>query len=153
LKGVKAFGIVITVLQLLGFVLFALSFHTLYSVMSSAMSGDAFTFAATMDEATGELAIRLEGGLRNDGFLGADLTVEAAVLDVSGEYIDENSTTTRLEAGSQRSLILTLTVPPAETQQGGLEKGFLFEIAFRLRTLEDLVGFSNTIRIRGGGEG
>jgi len=152
LKGAKALGLVIAALQVAGLVLFAVSFHTLYTVMSSAFSGDAFTYTATMDEATGSLALRLEGGLRNDGFIGADLSLEAAVLNLDEEYIARNSTAVHLDAGAQRSVTLILRIPAGKVQQAGLEGGGLFEITFRIRTLEGLVGFTNTMRIRGGGE-
>lgn len=153
MKAVKAFGIVVVAIQLVGFALFVLSFYTLYTVMSTALSGDALMFTSSEDESTGELTLKIEGDLRNDGYIGADLVVEVGVLDIDEEYVGTNSTTLCLDRGERRRITLTLLIPAEEVQRWRSEKdhGFL-EFAFRARTLWDLVGFSNTLKIPMGEE-
>lgn len=145
----KALGALITALQLAGLVAFALSFHALFDVLSNTVSGEAFTLELTIDPSTGLGVLTLNVAPRNSGFLGVDLSVEMAVV-ADGEYVARDSTSGYIDPGGQRPLSLSLTIPAEVAQDFQQEKVFL-EIALELRTLENLVGVTNTLRIEGGG--
>ena len=145
LKRAKELGIGIIVLQLVGYVLFGLSYYTLFTVMSTTLSGDALMFTSSEDESTGEMTLKVEGDLRNDGFLGADVSLEVRILNSNEEYVASNSTSVYLNRGARHPISITLLIPAEETRRWSSEedKGF-FEFTLGIRTLWDLVGFRNT---------
>jgi len=154
LRLAKGFGIGIILLQLAGLILSGLSFHTLFSVTSAALTSDAFRYASSDDDSTGEMTVKVEGELRNYAFLAADIYLEAEILNVEEEYVASNSTSVHLGAGKRQPLTLTIRIPEEEAERwrAGEDKGSL-EFTFGIRTLENLVGFSSTSIIpMGGGE-
>jgi len=136
-------------LQLAGMIAFALSFHTIFTVFSNAVSGEAFNMEMTVDQSKGTGTLMLSANPRNDGLLGVDLSIELSVVDEDGEYLATNSTSGYIGAGGQQPIVLSLTMP-ADEIQGLQEEEVFLQIALDVRTLENLVGISNTFRLQGG---
>jgi len=151
LKAYKALGALIMALQLAGLVVSVLSFHTLYSVLSSTVAGESFEVELVIDHSTGAGTLTLNALPRNGGFLGADLSMALAVEDADGGDIARDAASGHIGAGGARPFTLGLTLPSEAVQAFQEESGVLFEVAIEIRTLEGLVGVSNTLRLRGGG--
>jgi len=152
LKISKAFGALIIALQLAGLVVFALSFHALYNVLSSTVSSDEFAVELVIDHSSGVGALTVNVGPRNQGFLGVELSMELTVVDAGGEYLERNSTSGRIDPGGHRSLALSLVIPAEVIQVFQGEEAFI-EVLFEFRTLGGLTGVSNLLRLGGGGFG
>lgn len=151
MKASKAIRVLITVLQLAGLIVFFLSFHTLYSVLSSTVAGESFEVELVIDHSTGAGILTLNAHPRNEGFLGADLSISLAVVVADSGEITRDSTSGHIGAGGERSFILGLTLPSEKVQAFQKDSDVQIEVAIEIRTLEDLVGISNTMRLRGGG--
>ncbi len=152
MKAVRALGVLVIAVQLVSFVAFALSFSTVFAVVKNISSPDVVSLEMVTDESTGSGELRLEAGPRNGGYLGVELTLDLSVLDEDDNYIGRNSTSVRLDAGERKTVTLCLHIPAdvmLEMTNGG-KKSFL-EITLRMRTLFNLVGVSNTLRVEGGG--
>lgn len=148
----KAFGAFIIVLQLAGLVAFTLSFHAIFNVLSSSFSGDEFSLELTIDQSAGLGTLTLNADPRNGGYLPVDVSLELAVVDGDGEYIARDSAAGYIGAGGRQPFVLSLTIPQEEIQKATQGEGeFFVEITYDIRTLEDLVGVSNTFRLPGGG--
>jgi hypothetical protein len=152
LKAVKVFGILILAVQLTSFVAFTLSFHTVFAVAQSIVSGDTLSYNMVMDESTGVGELRIEISPMNSGYLGVDLALDVGVLDKDDNYIAWNSTFVHLDAGERKPLMLSLHLPATKLLEMMLDgrSGFL-EVTLNMRTFNDLVGISNTLRVEGGG--
>ena len=152
MKAVRALGVLVIAVQLVSFVAFALSFSTVFAVVKNISSPDVVSLEMVTDESTGSGELRLEADPRNGGYLGVELTLELSVLDEDDNYIGRNSTLVRLDAGERKTVTLCLHIPADVMQEmtNGGKKSFL-EITLRMRTLFNLVGVSNTLRVEGGG--
>lgn len=151
MRAVRVIGVLVSLVQMGTVLALGLSIHTIYGVASSTSSGEAMGVEMTYDEATGSGVFRLRAQPMNKGILGADLSIGIGALDEGGKYIARNSTTVRLEAGNGEQISLSLNIPADlihEVMQGESEK--YFEVFLDIRTLFDLVGVSNTMRIQGG---
>ena len=151
MRAVRVIGVLVAVVQLGTVLALGLSIYTIYGIASSTASGEAMGVEMTYDEATGAGVFRLRALPMNKGFLGADLSIGIGALDEGGNYIARNSTTVRLEAGHWEQVSLSLNIPAdllRDVMQGESEE--CFEVVLDIRTLFDLVGVSNTMRIQGG---
>ena len=150
MKTSRLFGLLVLAIQLIGLAVFGLSMHTMYEVVTSAVSEEAFGLEMVIDEAAGAGVVTVN--LAHGGYLGADMTVELGALDEAGTYLAKNSTKVHLEPGARRPLSLKLVIPLEEIEElleGGKEGAL--EVTVDVRTLMSLVGFSNTMRFGGGG--
>ncbi len=150
MKRIKALRLGIIGFEVLTIALCVLSVYTLFNALSTAISGGTLNLNLDVDESTGEWRFVLNGNPRNGGFLGITLFFEVAVLDLSGQDIARNSTSVYIPAGGANQFSLSLTIPPELVPGGSLEEaeGY-FELRFAVRTLGDLVGFTNILKIRG----
>jgi len=150
MNKIKALRLGIIGFEVLTIALCLLSVYTLFNALSTAISGGTMNLNLTRDESTGEWRFILNGSPRNTGFLGITLFFEVAVLDLDGLDIARNSTSVFIPAGGTNEFSLSLTIPPDVVPGGNLEEaeGY-FELRFAVRTLADLVGFTNTLRIGG----
>lgn len=152
MKAVRVFGVLVIAVQLISLAISGLSFYTVFEVARSTFFGDGINVDTTVEEATWTSVMSLEVSPRNGGYIGADLTFELGVLDDEENYISRNMTSVHLDAGEQKHLTLSICIPETKIREMEIEgrEGF-FEITLSIRTLNDLVGFSNTFRMRGGG--
>ncbi|MCJ7635479.1 hypothetical protein MUP77_24205, partial [Candidatus Bathyarchaeota archaeon] len=75
------------------------------------------------------------------------------ILDPDGRNIAANSTSVALAPGDQKTFSLALTIPYDQVQIYNLnstQAQAVFELNFGIRTLGDLVGFTQTLRINAG---
>lgn len=149
MKTSKTLGIVVAIVQLASLAAFGLSLHTLASVMTTTLSQQ--NMEMTIDEATrtGQLQLNIVAG--NQGLLPADLTLEVSVIDPDGVRYASDSSEAHLESGAEEPLSLTLHIPSSEVEKMMTEgRGGDLEIVVTLRTLYNLAGFTNTLRVEGG---
>jgi len=150
MNRIKALRLGIIGFEVLTIALCVLSVYTLFNALSTAISGGTMDLNLNIDESTGEWRFVLNGNPRNTGFLGVTLFFEVAVLDLSGQDIARNSTSVYVPAGGANQFSLSLTIPPDVAPGGDLgEVEGYFELRFAVRTLGDLVGFTNILKIRG----
>jgi hypothetical protein len=151
LKAVRAFGVLVAFVQLASVIALGASLFTIFSVASSAASGEAMGMEMTIDRATGVGVLTLEASPVNNGFLDANIAIDVGVVDEEGGYIARDSTSVSLGSGEQEPLSLSLTIP-ADVILEAMEEDVqgYFEVTLDIRTLYDMVGVTNTMRIRGG---
>jgi hypothetical protein len=151
LKAVRAFGVLVAFVQLASVVALGASLFTIFSVASSAASAEAMAMEMTIDRATGVGVLTLEASPMNNGFLDANIAIDVGMVDEEGGYIARDSTSVSLGAGEQELLSLSLTIPADVILEAVEEdvEGY-FEVTLDIRTLYDMVGVTNIMRIRGG---
>ncbi len=150
MNRIKALRLGIIGFEVLTIALCVLSIYTLFNALSTAISGGTMNLNLERDESTGEYRFLLNGNPKNTGLLDVTLFFEAAVLDLSGNDIARNSTSVHVPAGGANQFSLSLTIPSDVVPGGNLEEaeGY-FELRFAVRTLGDLVGFTNILKIGG----
>jgi len=140
-------------LVVLTIVLFALSLSTLITALSSAVSGGAFSLNLNTYNSTRDWTLTLDANPKNNAFLDVRLYMEIAVTTLDGKYIVRNSTSVHIPAGGRAPFSLVLTIPLEEVRRYNITLGqgapVWFEMKFGIRTLGDLVGFEQTMRISG----
>lgn len=151
MRAVRVFGVVVAVVQLASMIAFGASMYTILVVASSTASGDATAISVKIDEATGVGVLRFDAATRNEGLLGVNVKIGVYAFDVKGERFADNSTSVHLEVGQEEPVSLTLRLPAGLIRRMLNGDGDCFEVTVELRTLNDLVGASNTITYRGGG--
>ncbi|HJX23957.1 MAG TPA: hypothetical protein VJ574_06095 [Candidatus Bathyarchaeia archaeon] len=138
-------------LILLTLVFFAASTYTLINGLSGAISGNSFHLQLDKGNSTDDWKITITANPRNTAFLPTRLFVNLGILNSSGAYIAHNSTSVDIAPGGQTPFTMILTIPYAVVQKYGLEQvaNVTFEMIFGMRTLWDLVGFTQVLRIEG----
>jgi len=149
LKPARTLRYTIIGLIMLTILLFALSIYTLFTGLSSAIQGDAFGLNLDIDETTGDWRLTLDARPGNNGILGVKLFIQLGILSLDGEYLAKNSTSVYIDPRGQTQLSLTLLIPSEDIQNYLDEEEGIFEMKFGISTLADLVGFMQTMRIRG----
>ncbi len=135
-------------------ILFVLGVYTLLMGLSGAMSSSsAFGLKLDKGETNGDWSLTFDGAPRNNGILSETLSIQLGILDSNKEYIAFNSTSVQISPGEQKPLTLTLIIPHEYVQKYNLNStqgvDVVFELKFSIRTLGDLVGFSQLLRIAG----
>jgi hypothetical protein len=152
-KVIRALRFCIIGLVLLTIVLFALGLYTLFTGLFGAISSDTFGLDLDRNTPSGDWVLRLNASPRNNGILEERLFLSVGILDANGEYIAVNSTSVNIAPGAQNPFSLALTIPYATVQRYNLNAtqgaDVLFELLFGIRTLGNLVGFQQTMRIAG----
>ena len=150
MKPARTLRYTIIGLIVLTILLFALSIYTLFTGLFSAIQGDAFPPPnLDIDEPTGDWRLTLDARPGNDGIIGVKLFIQLGVLSLDGEYLAKNSTSVYIDPRGQTQLSLTLLIPSEDIQNYLDEEEGIFEMKFGISTLADLVGFMQTMRIRG----
>lgn len=155
-KAIKALRRCIIGLVLLTVVLFTIGLYSLIRGLGDAVSGDAFRLELNKDNPSGDWTLTFNANPRNSGFLGVRIFIDIGIRNSSGAYITRNSTSVYVPAGGQNSFSLVLTIPYQDVQRYNLNEtqgaDVTFEMIFGIRTLADLVGFTQTMRIAGDAE-
>jgi len=151
LKKTKALGLTTRILTVFTVVILVLSIYNLFSFISS-VSSETFSLNLNKNEDTGDFVFKFNANPRNNGLLGISLLLELTVLDADNRIIDTNSTYVYIEARGSQSFSITLTIPAEFVPGGKLQnaKGY-FQMKMSVRTLGDLVGFTQIIKIGSGG--
>jgi hypothetical protein len=153
LNKIKLLKVTIILSQLFSLLFIGLSLHTLVTVSLATISPETFNFIVNVDESTGDLFVGLDGNLTNDAFLAVNLFFEVAVLNSDGQSIVKNSTSLNINAGNMSPFSINLRVPTEMAWNIDLEQNIgTLELTFTMRTLGDLVGFTDKMVITGGGE-
>src|SRR3989337_3975057 len=155
-KVIRILKFCIIGLLVLTVVLFVLSLYSVINGLVGAISGDTFKLELDKDTPGGDWILRFDGNPRNSGILGEKFSVSIGLLDANDKYIVVNSTAFSIAPGEKKPFTLTLTLPYETVQKYNLNEtqtaDVTFELLFGIRTLGDLVGFQQTMRI-GAGEG
>ncbi len=133
--------------------LFTLSLHTLFIGLAGAVSGGSFDLKVDKNGPGGNWLLHFNGNPQNNGLIGTRIIIDIRILDPNGRYIAENSTSVALAPEEQKAFSLALTIPYDQVQIYNLnstQAQAVFEMNFGIRTLGDLVGFTQTMRITAG---
>lgn len=152
MKSSKALGILLLVIQVAGMLAFVVSVHTIFAVMRSVVPNGGQVIPVEIDENTGIAKLTFTMSPGNGGFIGASLSVQVGIVAPGDQYLAMNSTKLYLNPGSRKSLEMTLKVPVERFNEYAAGSGTSLEVQTGVRTLQDLVGFSTTIRAKGGGQ-
>ena len=150
MKASKIIGLLITIVQLTGTVAMVLGMYTMVSVFSTALP-------------QGEGAIELEGAdpviipfsvnPSNPGYLDAELSLSMSLVVEGDQVVASDSVELIIPAQSQVPVDLELSLSQ-ETAMEYLMEGADVEwvIDMQVTTLYDLISFSNTMTMSGGGQ-
>jgi len=152
LKSSKALGLLLLVIQVAVMVAFVVSVHAIFTVIRSTGQEGGQEIPVEIDQNTGIAKLTFTMSPANGGLIGASLSIQVGILAPDGQYIAVNSTRLYLDPGSRRSLVITLKAPIEAISGYYAGGGTSLEVQTGVRTLQDLVSFSTTIRIRGGGQ-
>jgi len=147
LKASKALDIVVTVAQLGGFIAFALGMYSMITVFSTALPQD----GGMELEMTDPVIIPIHLIPANQGYLGARLSVSISLVG-DGEVLASSSKQVEVPPGSQIPVDLELSLPLSTAEQylqEGADVEWVTDI--EVSSLFDLISFSNTITMPGGG--
>jgi len=131
--------------------IFAVSFYNLFSFLGNIVTGEALNLNMIEDVSSGDFLLSLEANPRNNGFLDISVSIELKIIDLYDQVIAEDSTSFNINAGSSHPLSLSLTIPASMIGDGALQgdEGYM-QVRLTVRTLSDLVGFTNVMKIGGG---
>lgn len=148
MKASKALDIFITVVQLGGFIAFALGMYSMITVFSTALPQGGGEMELEM---TDPVVIPLHLVPVNQGYLGARLSVSISLVG-DGEVLASSSKQVDMPPRSQVQVDLELSLPLSTAQQylqEGADVEWVTDI--EVSSLYDLISFSNTVTMPGGG--
>ena len=146
MKSSKALGLILLVIQVAVMVAFVVSVHAIFMVLRSTGPEGSQEIPVEIDQNTGIAKLTFTMSPANGGLIGASLSIQVGILAPDGQYIAVNSTRLYLDPGSRRSLVITLKVPIDAINGYYAGGGTSLEVQTGVRTLQDLVVFSTTIR-------
>jgi len=131
--------------------IFVVSFYNLFAFLGSIVTGETFGLNLIEDESSGDLLLSLDATPQNNGFLDIGLSIELTVFDRNDHVIVQDSSSFNINAGSSHLLSLGLRIPASVVGEGGLQgdEGYM-QMKLTVRTLADLVGFTNVMKVGGG---
>ncbi len=128
---------------------------SLYSILSLIFSITSGTSNMNLDknESTGDYMLSFSLNPRNNAFLDVSLFLEIKILDLNKQVIATESKYVIIKPGGTQSLSLNLTIPSEFVPEGDLEKaqGY-FQLTMSIKTLGDLIGLTQVMRIGSGGK-
>lgn len=147
----RALKLSIKVLEVVTIIVCVAGLYNLIAFISGIASWGSFGPQLTKDESTGDWTLTFAGSPRNNGFLGVSLSLELTISDLDQKVIATNSTTVQIGPGGSQAISLVMKIP-AELVPGGdlaAAKGY-FEMKMGVRTLGDLMGLSQVMKVGGG---
>jgi hypothetical protein len=140
-------GVLITLVQLGSIVGFGLSLHTMAGVVMGTISGGEMGIEMNVEELGGLGSMELNLSPQNPGLLEATATFEIRILDDLGAPLDTDYESVILQPGESQSVNLRLEISASDIMRiaEGMETSV--EVTIGLRTLYDLVGITNTIKL------
>jgi hypothetical protein len=148
MRASRSFSIAILIFQLSSIIAFGLSIHTIIDVSMNMASRENLLIEVIMDENLGIAKIRTEATARNDGLLGINIRVDLDVRDEHNNILASDKQFIHLDPGEERHLALSISAPVSEIQRlMSLNSKVFLNLDMGLRTLYDLVGVSNSMRV------
>ena len=152
MKKTKALRLSTRILILLAIIILGVSLYNLFTFLSSAISSETFGLNLSKNESTGDWLLSFSANPRNNGFLDVSLFLEITVLDPNDRIVATDSKYVYIKAGGSQSFSITLTIPAEFFPGGDLQnaKGY-FQMKMSIRTLGDLIGLTQIMKIGSGG--
>ncbi len=143
-------GLSTRILFILTMLIVVISFYSIIGFISS-ISGETFKLNMDKNESTGDWALTLNASPTNKGFLDLSLFIELTLFDSNDQVIARGSKHVLVKAGESETFSVALNIPAEFVPSGDLEnaKG-TFQMELRVRTLGDLVGLTQIMKIKGG---
>jgi hypothetical protein len=147
LKLSKVVGLIIVSIQLMSAVALITGMHTMLGVFASALPSD----GQEIDfEYSDPVIIPINLTPVNNGLLSAKMSIKISII-VNGVEVASDSSIVSIPSGSMVPIELRLTIPLNEAQEYFNEENDLqFKADINIKTLFDLISFSNNILIEGG---
>jgi hypothetical protein len=147
LKLSKVVGLIIVAIQLMSAVALIAGMHTMLGVFTSALPSD----GQEIDfEYSDPVIIPINLTPVNNGLLSAKMSIKISII-VNGVEVASDSSIVSIPSGSMVPIELRLTIPLNEAQEYFNEENDLqFKADINIKTLFDLISFSNNILIEGG---
>jgi hypothetical protein len=151
LKKTTMLKLCIRVAIILTIAIFAVSFYNLFSFLSNIVTGETLNLNMVEDVSSEGFLLSLEANPRNNGFLDISVSIELKIIDLYDRVIAEDSASFIISAGSSHPLSLSLAIPASMVGDRGLQgnEGYM-QMRLTVRTLYDLVGFTNVMKVGGG---
>lgn len=150
MKASKIVGLLITVVQLAGTVAMVLGLYTMVSVFSTAIPQGNEVIDLEVD---GPIVIPFAVVPNNPGYLDAELSISLSLVVDGDNEVASDSAEITIPAQSQIPVELELTLSQdmaAEYLVEGADVEWVIDM--RVTSLYDLISFSNTMRMSGGGQ-
>jgi hypothetical protein len=147
LKLSKVVGLIIVAIQLMSAVALIAGMHTMLGVFTSALPSD----GQEIDfEYSDPVIIPSNLTPVNNGLLSAKMSIKISII-LNGVEVASDSSIVSIPSGSMVPIELRLTIPLNEAQEYFNEENDLqFKADINIKTLFDLISFSNNILIEGG---
>jgi hypothetical protein len=150
LKASKIIGLLITIVQLAGTVAMVLGMYTMVSVFSTAIPQGEGAIDIQMGD---PVVIPFSITPSNPGYLDAKLTVSLSLVVDGVQEIASDSAELVIPAQSQVPVDLELSLSQAIAEEylvDGADVDWIIDM--QVTTLYDLISFSNTMTMSGGGQ-
>ena len=125
----------------------------LISFLGTSSESFAGAFNINKNESTGEWVISFNASPRNGGILPVNFFLEITLFDLSDNMIATNSSLVNIGAGNTQSFSFSLIIPSDFVQGDKLQgdEGYM-QMTMSIRTLGDLVGLTQIMKVGGDGE-
>lgn len=151
MKTSKALEIVIMLIQVAGLIVFAAGMYSMLGVFGTVLpQGDGGGIDLEM---TDPVIIPLHLTPVNNGYLEIKLSVSISLVAENNQVIATDSAVVTVPPGTQVPIDLELSIPLSTAQQylqEGADVDWVTEV--EITTLFDLISFTNTITMSGGGQ-
>jgi len=145
----KCYKYLLIGLQLSIISLLVVSLHTIFLGVSNLSNVDVTNLNLRLDESDDNYIFLFKVNPKNNGFLGMNLCFDISLLNLDKEYLITNSTSIFIDAGNQEKFDIVLSIPAKELGVMLKENSGLLEISFKISTLSNLIGISNTLTLKG----
>jgi hypothetical protein len=146
LKITKNIGLLVLIIQIVSFVAFGLSVHSIYEILSSTFS-EGLTFELDIGETKETGILQVEVTPQNKGYLDADVSLGLSLLDQEGRTIASEFSSINISPGTMETIYLRLEISLDDYEKILSEEMSFLELHVGMRTLYNLVGVSDTITI------
>ncbi len=143
-------------LTILTIVILVASLYNIVAFLSTIISGDSgnsFDVKMERSNSTGIWTLSLNANPRNNGVLPVNFYLEMSIYDMQDNLVATNSSSVYVDSGGSKPFGFTLTIPPSFAQGEELrgDEGYM-QMRLSVRTLGDLVGLSQVMRVGGPSE-
>jgi hypothetical protein len=148
MKAYQVVGVLITLVQLGSILGFGLSLHAMAGVVLGTVAGGEMGLEMNVEELGGPGTMELNLSPNNPGLLETTASFEIMILDDLGVPLDTDYESVVLEPGDSQEVNLRLEISASDIMRivEGMETSV--EVTVKLRTFYNLVGVTNTIRLK-----
>lgn len=153
LEKKKALKLGALVLAVITFLILVVSLYNLISFLGTAISGESFGLDMNKNESTGEFVFSFNASPRNDGILPVSMYLEITFFDLDDNMVATNSSLSYIGVDNNQTLSFSLVIPSDFVQGDELQgdEGYM-QMTMSIRTLGNLVGLTQILKIGGTGE-